>query len=60
MVSRCVVIDVAALKAAAERADAGPLAVVSRTWLNDVLDALLAPERVKLLGHDTPAAMVAA
>lgn len=53
--------DLPALKTAAERKDAGPMALVSRLWLGDVLSALLDPDAVKLLtGTDAPTPMVSA
>ena len=55
------VIDVKALRMSAERQDAGPMAVVSRKWLGDVLTALLEPGETKLLLEDSaPTPMVSA
>lgn len=56
-----IVIDVAALRRAAERSDAGPMAAVERRWLGDMLKALLDPANVRILDEgNAPATMVPA
>ena len=56
-----IVIDVVELQRVAERQDAGPMAVVSRRWLGDVLQALTDPDKVKLLNtRNAPAASASA